>query len=331
MPFKFTPNLTNTMGRRKKRKKFSKEDRPYCWFCDRHFQDEKILIQHQKAKHFKCGICHRKLSSASGMVVHAFQVHKETIVKIPNAKPGRDTLDQIDPSSPPMLPTEAVNAVDGTKPGTKQVPYNPPPINPYMPPMGMGWGMPPPGMPPHMMPPNMHPMMPPMMPPHMIPPPMMHPGVHPHMSPPLNGIPHPMNGMAHPVQPGMHPPGMPPLGMPPHVHPNMIPPNTKPNTTNEKKENGDASGSPSKTGEKYTANRLNLPNGMPPNGVLPNSAPPNGALNCMPGFQKGKQPYPGNGQIKRMEMMYKDLNVSMEEKRASLNKYKVRKSDLQRV
>lgn len=78
------------MGRKKKRP--SKPDKPYCWYCDRDFQDEKILIQHQKAKHFKCHVCHKKLLSASGMVVHVFQVHKETISKIPNAKPGRDSV-----------------------------------------------------------------------------------------------------------------------------------------------------------------------------------------------------------------------------------------------
>lgn len=67
------------MGRKKKRP--SKPEKPYCWYCDRDFQDEKILIQHQKAKHFKCHVCHKKLLSASGMVVHVFQVHKETISK----------------------------------------------------------------------------------------------------------------------------------------------------------------------------------------------------------------------------------------------------------
>lgn len=35
--------------------------------------------QHQKAKHFKCHLCPRKLSTASGMVIHVMQVHKEQI------------------------------------------------------------------------------------------------------------------------------------------------------------------------------------------------------------------------------------------------------------
>ena len=68
-------------------------DRPWCWYCDRDFQDEKILIQHQKAKHFKCLFCHKRLNTASGMVIHSAQVHKETIEKVPNSIPGREQTD----------------------------------------------------------------------------------------------------------------------------------------------------------------------------------------------------------------------------------------------
>eukprot|EP01097_Dermamoeba_algensis_P006077 TRINITY_DN3832_c0_g1_i1.p1 TRINITY_DN3832_c0_g1~~TRINITY_DN3832_c0_g1_i1.p1 ORF type:complete len:300 (-),score=55.33 TRINITY_DN3832_c0_g1_i1:2-901(-) len=34
----------------------------------------------------------KKLTTAGGMVVHCFQVHKENITKVPNAKPGRDSI-----------------------------------------------------------------------------------------------------------------------------------------------------------------------------------------------------------------------------------------------
>lgn len=34
----------------------------------------------------------KKLTTAGGMVVHVFQVHKENITKVPNAKPGRDSV-----------------------------------------------------------------------------------------------------------------------------------------------------------------------------------------------------------------------------------------------
>ncbi|KAF9198180.1 hypothetical protein BGZ49_001089, partial [Haplosporangium sp. Z 27] len=75
----------------KKNKK--KVVRPWCWYCERDFEDEKVLISHQRAKHFKCNHCSKKLNTAGGMAVHVLQVHKETISIVPNAMPGRETVD----------------------------------------------------------------------------------------------------------------------------------------------------------------------------------------------------------------------------------------------
>ncbi|KAF9408260.1 hypothetical protein BGZ94_002380, partial [Podila epigama] len=75
----------------KKNKK--KPARPWCWYCERDFEDEKVLISHQRAKHFKCTRCSKKLNTAGGMRVHVVQVHKETINAVPNALPGRETVD----------------------------------------------------------------------------------------------------------------------------------------------------------------------------------------------------------------------------------------------
>ena len=52
-----------------------------------------MLIYHQKAKHFKCHICHKKLYTAPGLAIHCSQVHKETISNVPNAIPSRDNLE----------------------------------------------------------------------------------------------------------------------------------------------------------------------------------------------------------------------------------------------
>lgn len=76
------------MGRKKK-----KQTKPWCWYCNREFDDEKILIQHQKAKHFKCHICHKKLYTGPGLAIHCMQVHKETIDKVPNALPNRSNIE----------------------------------------------------------------------------------------------------------------------------------------------------------------------------------------------------------------------------------------------
>jgi len=76
------------MGRKKK-----KQSKPWCWYCNREFDDEKILIQHQKAKHFKCHICHKKLYTGPGLSIHCMQVHKQTIDKVPNALPNRSNIE----------------------------------------------------------------------------------------------------------------------------------------------------------------------------------------------------------------------------------------------
>lgn len=76
------------MGRKKK-----KPFKPWCWYCNREFDDEKILLQHQRAKHFKCPICHKKLYTGPGLTIHCMQVHKETLDKIPEALPNRNGVD----------------------------------------------------------------------------------------------------------------------------------------------------------------------------------------------------------------------------------------------
>ncbi|KAJ4476215.1 hypothetical protein J3R30DRAFT_3405241 [Lentinula aciculospora] len=75
------------------KKKSKQIIRPWCWYCERDFEDEKVLMQHQKAKHFKCNMCPRRLNTAGGLAVHIQQVHKlepENLPRIENALPGRD-------------------------------------------------------------------------------------------------------------------------------------------------------------------------------------------------------------------------------------------------
>jgi hypothetical protein len=61
------PISADTMG--KKRRGPTLEEllaRPWCYYCERDFDDLKILTLHQKAKHFKCDRCVRKLNTAGG-------------------------------------------------------------------------------------------------------------------------------------------------------------------------------------------------------------------------------------------------------------------------
>jgi len=54
--------------------------RPWCYYCERDFDDLKILINHQKAKHFKCERCGRRLNTAGGK---CFAVHTSKLLGIP--------------------------------------------------------------------------------------------------------------------------------------------------------------------------------------------------------------------------------------------------------
>ncbi|KAF2151697.1 hypothetical protein K461DRAFT_279186 [Myriangium duriaei CBS 260.36] len=65
-------------------------ERPWCYYCDREFDDMKVLINHQKAKHLKCQMCPRRLDTAGGLGVHMQQVHKETLTRVENALEGRE-------------------------------------------------------------------------------------------------------------------------------------------------------------------------------------------------------------------------------------------------
>ncbi|KAG9242470.1 hypothetical protein BJ878DRAFT_425825 [Calycina marina] len=67
--------------------------RPWCYYCERDFDDLKILISHQKAKHFKCERCGRRLNTAGGLSVHMNQVHKETLTTVENSLPNRAGLE----------------------------------------------------------------------------------------------------------------------------------------------------------------------------------------------------------------------------------------------
>lgn len=51
--------------------------RPWCYYCERDFDDLKILTLHQKAKHFKCERCGRRLNTAGGKLIPAQMTSSE--------------------------------------------------------------------------------------------------------------------------------------------------------------------------------------------------------------------------------------------------------------
>ena len=94
------------MGRKKKRAEL-----PWCFYCDREFDDEKILQQHQRAKHFKCAHprCNKKLMTAPGMQIHMLTVHKIKVEKVPNAIEGRDGSREPHQHSRPHIEAVAIH------------------------------------------------------------------------------------------------------------------------------------------------------------------------------------------------------------------------------
>ncbi|KAK9367323.1 hypothetical protein V1509DRAFT_626968 [Lipomyces kononenkoae] len=83
--------------------------RPWCYYCERDFDDLKVLISHQRAQHFKCDRCNKRLNTAGGLVIHIQQVHKETITTVFNSMKGRERAD-IEIFGLEGIPEEAVQA-----------------------------------------------------------------------------------------------------------------------------------------------------------------------------------------------------------------------------
>ncbi|KAK8797214.1 hypothetical protein WA158_004424 [Blastocystis sp. Blastoise] len=77
------------MGRKKREQ--IKEDF-WCYYCEREFENEKTLMTHQSARHFKCSTCHKKLNDLDGLINHIANIHKGTISEVPNAIKGREGI-----------------------------------------------------------------------------------------------------------------------------------------------------------------------------------------------------------------------------------------------
>lgn len=79
------------MGR-KKRRSDSEKQRIFCYYCERNFGTEQTLLSHQKEKHLRCPSCNKRMISISGLVIHSQQVHNVTVNSVPNAMEGRTNV-----------------------------------------------------------------------------------------------------------------------------------------------------------------------------------------------------------------------------------------------
>ncbi|CAF1928965.1 hypothetical protein Bca4012_072196 [Brassica carinata] len=315
------------MGKKKKRA----TEKVWCYYCDREFDDEKILVQHQKAKHFKCHVCHKKLSTASGMVIHVLQVHKENVTKVPNSKEGRDSIDieiygmqgippdvlaahygEEEEESPakvakieiPSVPLGAAvprpygmvyqpQQVPGAAPALPMYYPGPPPMRPA----GPGWPMPPPPRPQQWYPPGS------------VPPPP-HLGYRPPQLFPVHGMGMTMPSSSSPAPPGIQPssPAM-PVSQPLFPVVNSITP-SQASPFSAPLPVGASQQPPNNSFPVGGNNSHSYASG--PNTSGPSIGPPPVIANKAPSSQPNE-----------VYLVWDDEAMSMEERRMSLPKYKV--------
>lgn len=80
------------MGRKSKYRTYLK---PFCYYCDKEYNTEAILYQHQKAKHFACLIskCSKRCSTGPSLYDHVKKMHNLEIKQVNNAINGRNSID----------------------------------------------------------------------------------------------------------------------------------------------------------------------------------------------------------------------------------------------
>ncbi|CAL1132812.1 unnamed protein product [Cladocopium goreaui] len=71
------------------------ESTPFCYYCDREFDDVKTLVHHQRTKHFCCGECGRTFGSVTSLRVHMLNSYKKSLKEVPHAMSGRENPDVV--------------------------------------------------------------------------------------------------------------------------------------------------------------------------------------------------------------------------------------------
>ncbi|KAI4311813.1 hypothetical protein MLD38_036678 [Melastoma candidum] len=335
------------MGKKKKRGGVT--EKVWCYYCDREFDDEKILVQHQKAKHFKCHACHKKLSTASGMAIHVLQVHKESVTKVPNAKPGRESTDieiygmqgippdvlashyaaddDEDAAAPPKVAKVDVRppplAPPSTIPGALGVGYPPRPPLGAIPPMYNpalavppgGWAVPPRPQPPWFQPYGAV-SVPPM--------PTTLPPVHQPLFPVQNAI--PLQSTSAPQPPQIMPPGLPTPTSAPVSQP-LFPVGSTSNIPGQSSP-FNAPGIPQSSPADLLTNASTLHAQNTQDGAITNShsyasGPNTGGPSIGPPPVIANKAPAANPATNEVYLVWDDEAMSMEERRISLSKYQV--------
>ncbi|KAL0035209.1 hypothetical protein WJX79_006103 [Trebouxia sp. C0005] len=341
----------------RKKKKREEETVTFCYYCDRIFSDETTLIQHQKARHYKCSTCHKKLNTIQGLAIHCSQVHKINVEAVPNAMPGRDSVNVeifgmagVPEGAAPGVTVPVEDESDAKRAATGQGITTPSILAPGYPTPTARAAYPPQysAPPPYGYPPAG------MLPPGMPPPGYMHPGMPPHVYPP---------------RPGQPPMSMPPMRPPPGMPlPGQTMPLQGPGGTSMPPQNGQPAytlpghtptsapgagqplfpigGAPAAAGS-LPPQPAGQPGGQP---QAMGASPPGGSLFPINVQDVGTRPaiatHPGTAaqqpaDLKSVaeasaatagdaDLVWQEENVSMEERRAQLSKYAPRQTQAQR-
>lgn len=246
---------------------------------------------HQKARHFKCEKCNKKMATAHALMNHMYTVHKETLTKVKNAKPGRDGVELaiygMDGVPKEMIAERAKRKKESSseeeESSSEEEEESPPPPPPpqQAPPTTTTAPTPTPTHPTHPYPTH-NTQFPP-----------QYPGMQiPGMRPPMPGMPPSMPGYAPFGQPGMPMPPFPGMGR-------GVPPSGPPQP-------GGLSGPP-----------VNMGRGV----VMPNAGPPPPPTTAAPApYQRIHHVETEKGKSTKVIFVYK-AELSMEETRARLQKY----------
>ncbi len=77
------------MGRKKKPTTAHKVFKPICYYCEKEYPDEEKLVNHQRATHFRCPQCPKRLDNVRGLAAHLSAIHNQEIDQIPHALSDR--------------------------------------------------------------------------------------------------------------------------------------------------------------------------------------------------------------------------------------------------
>ena len=67
--------------------------KPFCYDCDKEFNNELILHQHHKARQFNCAKFKERFSTSHALETHELQIHRWSLKYVPKAKARRDSFD----------------------------------------------------------------------------------------------------------------------------------------------------------------------------------------------------------------------------------------------